>query len=508
MILALLTVPSLAAALTIHNPTWAQPRTSPEALFSRDSTCGDDTYVQCAADLPSDFCCPATSTCMALAGKTTALCCPTGLDCSQILPIPCDLSLEDKTKYPSATVMTSALTGTLETCGSKCCPFGYTCSGDDVCNLKSDQSAKPETSSVVSSTTASSTQSSTGTQTAAVNPTTASESSPSTTSSSADATSSSDSSTASSAADSTSSASSAATGSASSGHDGTTTSNAGLVAGGVIGGVAGLVFLGLIVLFLVKRERKRKALAQNGGADGGDGPRSSSSFGNILHHPVTRGSPAHPEISKPIVSETGTWRSDFTRKVSTRTPGSWQSSVAGDGDDDNDDDNDDDDDVDEEVNYNDHGDDHHDGMMYGERLDDEVASMREVPRSPPRIIDPNGNSRAVSSMYGSFYDPNDPVRRSEYQGPLKMPSARAYGGDDTHVSVGPGRDWLGDPLSSYYGGGGGGGGGGGESRARSQETDAAYIDVFADSNALAPPPLGFGERERRETRFSDFRRGP
>lgn len=119
-------------------------------LITRDSTCGDESYIQCTADVPSDFCCPTSSTCMALAGNTTALCCPSGGNCARIEPIPCDISLEDKSQYPSAIVMTSALTGTLETCGTECCPFGFSCE-NGACILDSDQSAKPSTETIPSS---------------------------------------------------------------------------------------------------------------------------------------------------------------------------------------------------------------------------------------------------------------------------------------------------------------------------------------------------------------------
>lgn len=226
-----------------------------------------------------------------------------------------------------------------------------------------------------------------------------------------------------------------------------------MVAGGVIGGVAGLALLGMIILFLVKRERRRKETADKNGDDANS--RSSSSFGNVG---------PHPEISKPILSEGGTFRSDFTRKVSTRSPGSFHSGAGlRDGD---------------------------DGASYVEDFDDSVSSMHEVPRSLPQHIT-TPQTRAVSSWYGTSYDPNDPARQSEYQPPVKMPSARAFGGNDAHVSVVP--NWLGDPLSDF----------GGPS-ASSRATGDDYINVFADSNALAPPPLDFAER--RETRFSEFAR--
>lgn len=516
-ILALLTLPSLTSALAVHNS--ARPQISPEDLFRRDSTCGDSAYVQCGADLPSDFCCPATSTCMVLAGKTTALCCPTGGDCGQIQAIPCDLSLEDKSKYPSATVMTSALTGTLEACGTKCCPFGYSCGDDGVCNLNDDQSAKPSTSSASSSssTAASSSESSTTTQTAEVTPTTGASSSATSTSDPSSSSSGSSSAAATAAADTTatSSSSSAAstTTAAAAPASSAPTSSAGLVAGGIIGGIAGFLFLGLLIVFFIKRERKRKALAQDSASAGGDGGERGPST-------------SPPQISQPILNGAGTWRSDFSRKASTREnddtgaegfeDGAAAAAGAG------------------GAMYHHDADDfggdnyevsEHSNVSFVEHLsddDDEVSSMREVPRiitpvglQQPQQRQPTGNARTVSSMYGSFYDPgNDPNRASAYQAPLKMPSARAFGGNDKRVSV-AGHDWLGDPRRDSYAASGptaslsprAGGSGVSEESGR-----GGYINVFADSNAidgnggLLPSPLEVGEREKRETRFSDFGR--
>lgn len=514
-ILALLTLPSLTSALAVHNS--ARPQISPEDLFRRDSTCGDSAYVQCGADLPSDFCCPATSTCMVLAGKTTALCCPNGGDCGQIQAIPCDLSLEDKSKYPSATVMTSALTGTLEACGTKCCPFGYSCGDDGVCNLNDNQGAKPSTSSASSSssTATSSTESSTTTQTADVTPTTGASSSATSASDPSSSSSGSSSSAATAAAHTTATSSSSAastTTAAAAPASSAPTSSAGLVAGGIIGGIAGFLFLGLLIVFFIKRERKRKALAQDSASAGGDGGERGPST-------------SPPQISQPILNGAGTWRSDFSRKASTREnddtgaegfeDGAAAAAGAG------------------GAMYHHDADDfggdnyevsEHSNVSFVEHLsdDDEVPNMREVPRiitpvglQQPQQRQPTGNARIVSSMYGSFYDPgNDPNRASAYQAPLKMPSARAFGGNDKRVSV-AGHDWLGEPRRDSYAASGptaslsprAGGSGVSEESGR-----GGYINVFADSNAidgngvLLPSPLEVGEREKRETRFSDFGR--
>lgn len=101
---------------------------------SSDNTCPTD-YTQCGSGLPSGFCCASGSSCLSLAGATTVLCCPSGEDCAQIEPITCNISVQNATAYPTLAVHTTNLTGQLPTCGSGCCPFGYTCSssGGNVC---------------------------------------------------------------------------------------------------------------------------------------------------------------------------------------------------------------------------------------------------------------------------------------------------------------------------------------------------------------------------------------
>lgn len=127
-------------------------------IFKR-TTCPESTYKQCGnAGLPSDFCCPATSTCISLAQNTTLLCCPAGSNCATIQPITCDITQQNITAHPENTLKTTALSGTLKKCGSNCCPFGYTCINGN-CQMKADQadSVPGQLSSVVSSTSLSST---------------------------------------------------------------------------------------------------------------------------------------------------------------------------------------------------------------------------------------------------------------------------------------------------------------------------------------------------------------
>ncbi|QSZ28713.1 hypothetical protein DSL72_003213 [Monilinia vaccinii-corymbosi] len=126
-------------------------------IFER-ATCPDSSYTQCTdAGLPSDFCCPSTSTCIPLAQNTTLLCCPSGSDCGTIQPITCDITQQNITSHPESTLKTTALTATLEKCGSNCCPFGYTCVNGN-CQMNVDQESSvpgQQQSSAVSSTTSS-----------------------------------------------------------------------------------------------------------------------------------------------------------------------------------------------------------------------------------------------------------------------------------------------------------------------------------------------------------------
>lgn len=233
---------------------------------------------------------------------------------------------------------------------------------------------------------------------------------------------------------------------------------------------------------------------QSSTAPGSSASERSSSFGNILGSPVTRGASQRGPISKPILIEDPI-RSDFGRKISPHTnsfahgsdAGSNYGRTMGSGD------------VSEyygagagnaekEAHHNNEyaGDD--DYSMNDERYDN-VSNLHEVPRSPPRI----SKTRAVSSMYVDYYDP---TRISEYQPPVKMPSARAYGGSGDGNPFASGSD----ADDSEYGGYGAGAAG-------QRDAEGAYIDVFADSNSLAPPPLrrgnsGKGSAER-VTRFSD-----
>lgn len=352
--------------------------------------------------------------------------------------------------------MTNALTGTLPTCAGMCCPFGYTCDGGGNCILNSDQNAKPFTSAAQSSTT---TAPSTAKSSETVGVTTASASATASATSSGSG-SGSATATGSESESSASSTAAAAEGSGSSGES--SGPSAGLVAGGVVGGIAAAVFLGMLVWFFVKREAKRKTESEK------ELPRSSrsSSFGNIINNPMTNSlrDGGCPVISKPIVDENA-MRSDFGRKVSPRA-GSFHSGS--------------DEDADYERDFGTMGE-------LGRPVSDvDMTGLHSVPRSPPRITTP----RAVSSMYGEqgYLDPHN----SAYQAPLKMPSARHFGGQDNRVSVGSeGRDALGSPISDY----------GGQPVRR--DPNGAYIDVFAGSDVPLTPPQPSYAGDRM-TSFTDI----
>lgn len=119
-------------------------------LFERQSSCSSGS-TQCSG-APSGFCCASTSTCLVLASNTTVLCCPQGSDCTLIQPITCDIQQQNITSHPNAVLLTTNLTGSLPTCGTGCCPYGYTCNGGNSCVVKADQGSAPSQTSTISST--------------------------------------------------------------------------------------------------------------------------------------------------------------------------------------------------------------------------------------------------------------------------------------------------------------------------------------------------------------------
>lgn len=141
--LAMLALPPPLGALllcALLTPAHAVP---PRLLFQRKDTCADQKLASCPSDVPDNFCCPAKTKCIPLAGGTTAICCPEGGTCQKISPLTCNVALQDPEKFPSAGLKTTVRDGQLERCGEECCPFGYTCNDDDECVMDEDQSEPP-----------------------------------------------------------------------------------------------------------------------------------------------------------------------------------------------------------------------------------------------------------------------------------------------------------------------------------------------------------------------------
>lgn len=111
-------------------------------LEARASTCANSTATSCStvdSRLPGDICCATGTSCISLDHGFSAICCPEGIDCSAILPITCNIALQDPNQHPDAVIQTTNLTATLPTCGDNCCPFGYTCASGN-CLLDIDTS--------------------------------------------------------------------------------------------------------------------------------------------------------------------------------------------------------------------------------------------------------------------------------------------------------------------------------------------------------------------------------
>ncbi|KAK4128832.1 hypothetical protein N657DRAFT_563363 [Parathielavia appendiculata] len=254
-----------ASAAAVHTAASAVPTNE---LFTRQSSCAP-SFSRCDnPNFPNYFCCPSGQRCITLAGNTTLLCCPEGSDCRRIKPVPCDITLQDGEKNPDAVVKTTALGGTLERCGTQCCPFGYSCR-DGQCAMDQDQkpapiqtnTAKPSATSTSSART-SATSSAESTQTA--NPTRSADDT-STTSSYPDEVSSSDSG-----------------------------PPVAAIAGGVTAGLVVLSGAALLAFIFLRRKKKRESQSRTPPKLS----RSTSSFGNF--------------ISAPIMQENA-FRSDFSR---------------------------------------------------------------------------------------------------------------------------------------------------------------------------------------------------
>ncbi|KAL7271750.1 hypothetical protein RUND412_005464 [Rhizina undulata] len=111
----------------IQTPTFLLPRTT--------QTCSDADSNPC--NIPNtSFCCPSTTTCIPLENATSVICCTIDTLCDVIQPISCDSS-----------------THTI-TCGSECCPLGFTCGPDEdrcIMNAENRPSTYPNATTTPSS---------------------------------------------------------------------------------------------------------------------------------------------------------------------------------------------------------------------------------------------------------------------------------------------------------------------------------------------------------------------
>jgi hypothetical protein len=150
---------ALITALTIINTisTTAASTSDISHVLRRGSTCGDPSLIaNCGANYPSNWCCPANSNCLSLnnTAASAVICCPQGNSCTSIQPITCEVSFQDATQFPNASLHLSNLTLSLPACGSNCCPLGYSCAdGGNLgfyCSMLDSTKAAPSSSVVPS----------------------------------------------------------------------------------------------------------------------------------------------------------------------------------------------------------------------------------------------------------------------------------------------------------------------------------------------------------------------
>ena len=115
------------------------------AIFARQKSCPADNFQHCGSDFPDNFCCDEGTKCLALAGRTTVLCCPEDSECNLLGPITCNIDVQNAKEDPKAPLKTTVFDVDLEKCGENtCCPFGYSCVDDNKCRKNKDQSEKPK----------------------------------------------------------------------------------------------------------------------------------------------------------------------------------------------------------------------------------------------------------------------------------------------------------------------------------------------------------------------------
>ena len=123
-------------------------------LFPRaPETCGGlPNLNQCGGDLPSSFCCGQDTTCTTVNSTVQAvICCPKGKDCSTIQTVPCDTTQYDANLHPDNQIHFASTDLELPTCGSACCPLGYTCNSGMCISVKTPPSIPPTASSTPTS---------------------------------------------------------------------------------------------------------------------------------------------------------------------------------------------------------------------------------------------------------------------------------------------------------------------------------------------------------------------
>ncbi|PGH17859.1 hypothetical protein AJ80_04682 [Polytolypa hystricis UAMH7299] len=165
----------ISSALALATPHISNAQ-SLEVLQRDTGSCADPSLQRCSdPNLPSDFCCPKSHTCISLDDSQTALCCPDGQNCTNILPITCNVQRQNATSDPGSLIKTTRLDDDLPKCGDSCCPHGYSCeSGGGRCRQDSPSktaSAISSTSSAFSSSTTVSISTSTSTALSNVNQT-------------------------------------------------------------------------------------------------------------------------------------------------------------------------------------------------------------------------------------------------------------------------------------------------------------------------------------------------
>ncbi|KAL4963369.1 uncharacterized protein BDV14DRAFT_176849 [Aspergillus stella-maris] len=132
----------------------------------RADTCSSSSTKCSGSGLPGNFCCSSGTTCISIDSGSSVICCPEGQDCSFIQPITCDVSKQNASTHPNNVIKTTRLDDDLPTCGSACCPFGYSCQGN-FCAMNEDTSSSTTTKRTsTSTTTTSDSESSTKTTTA------------------------------------------------------------------------------------------------------------------------------------------------------------------------------------------------------------------------------------------------------------------------------------------------------------------------------------------------------